>query len=127
MKLVGLRFSLAEINARISPFKRDLIALHAMMAYSGPLMMVWIGKGSGAVLERLGPGVEFLFGSQGALTVTPEFLGLVNLIIAVSALSMGMAVAKIAYFTVKNTTSILISSLATILAVYLAPLLPTFV
>jgi len=103
------------------------VKIHAMMAYSGPLMMVWIGKGSSSILERLGTGVEFLFGSQGALTATPEFLALVNLIIAVSALSMGLLVAKIAYFTVKNTTSILITSLVAILAIYLAPFLPTFV
>lgn len=103
------------------------VKIHAMMAYSGPLMMVWIGKGSGAVLERLGPGVEFLFGSEGVLTATPEFLSLVNLIVAVSALSMGIAVAKIAYFNVKNTTSILITAFVTLLAIYLAPLLPTFV
>ncbi len=103
------------------------VRIHAIMAYSGPLMMVWIGKGSSAVLEKLGPGVEFLFGSQGALTATPEFLALVNLIVAASALSMGIAVAKISYFTVKNTTSILITALVTLLAIYLAPFLPTFV
>lgn len=103
------------------------IRIFAIMAYASPLMMVWMTKGMGEVMEQLGPSFSTLSGSGQVtfLSATPEFLGIINLLIAISAICMGMVMSKVANFTVKNTTGITITTAITFISIYFSPYLPS--
>jgi len=103
------------------------IRIFAIMAYASPLMMVWMTKGMGEVMEQLGPSFQVLSGSGQVtfLSATPEFLGIINLLIAISAICMGMVMSKVANFTIKNTVGVTITSAITFASIYFSPYLPS--
>ncbi|KEQ55775.1 Flp pilus assembly protein [Marine Group I thaumarchaeote SCGC AAA799-N04] len=103
------------------------IRVFAIMAYASPLMMVWMTKGMGEVMEQLGPSFSVLSGSGQVtfLSATPEFLGIINLLIAISAICMGMVMSKVANFTVKNTIGVTITATITFASIYFSPYLPS--
>jgi len=91
-------------------------------------MMVWMTKAMGEVMEQLGPSFQVLSGGAGQiifLSATPEFLGIINLLIAISAICMGMVMSKIASFTVKNTIGITITAAITFASIYFSSYLPS--
>jgi len=103
------------------------IRVFAIIAYASPLMMVWMAKGMGEVMEQLGPSFSVLSGSGQVtfLSATPEFLGIINLLIAISAICMGLVMSKVANFTVKNTIGVTITSAITFISIYFSPYLPS--
>lgn len=116
---------------KINQAKKEMVSsirIFAIMAYASPLMMVWMTKAMGDVMGKLGPSFQVLSGGAGQivfLSATPEFLQIINLLIAISAICMGMVMSKVASFTVKNTIGITITSAITFASIYFSPYLPS--
>ena len=115
---------------RTNQVKKEMVSsirVFAIMAYASPLMMVWMTKGMGEVMEQLGPSFSVLSGSGQVtfLSATPEFLGIINLLIAISSICMGMVMSKIANFTIKNTIGVTITAAITFVSIYFSPYLPS--
>ncbi|MBI1664008.1 MAG: type II secretion system F family protein [Nitrosopumilus sp.] len=115
---------------RINQAKKEMVSsirVFAIMAYASPLMMVWMTKGMGEVMQQLGPSFQVLSGSGQVtfLSATPEFLGIINLLIAISAICMGMVMSKVANFTIKNTIGVTITAAITFASIYFSPYLPS--
>ncbi|HWP52464.1 MAG TPA: type II secretion system F family protein [Candidatus Binatia bacterium] len=116
---------------KVNQAKKEMVSsirVFAIMAYSSPLMMVWMTKAMGEVMERLGPSFQVLSGGAGQiifLSATPEFLGIINLLVAISAICMGMVMSKVASFTLKNTMGITITAAITFVSIYFSPYLPS--
>lgn len=115
---------------KVNQAKKEMVSsikVFAIMAYASPLMMVWMTKAMGEVMEQLGPSFSVLSGSGQVtfLSATPEFLGIVNLLIAISAVSMAMVMSKVASFTVKNTIGVTITAAITFASIYFSSYLPS--
>jgi flagellar protein FlaJ len=116
---------------KVNQAKKEMVSsirIFAIMAYLSPLMMVWMTKAMGEVMEQLGPSFQVLSGGAGQiifLSATPEFLEIINLLIAISAICMGMVMSKVASFTVKNTMGITITAAITFVSIYFSPYLPS--
>ncbi len=115
---------------KVNQAKKEMtsgIRIFAIMAYSSPLMMVWMTKAMDEVMEQLGPSFQVLGGSGQVtfLSATPEFLGIINLLIAISAICMGMVMSKVANFTVKNTMGVTITAAITFVSIYFSSYLPS--
>ena len=116
---------------KVNQAKKEMVSsirIFAIMAYLSPLMMVWMTKAMGEVMEQLGPSFQVLSGGAGQiifLSATPEFLAIINLLIAISAICMGMVMSKVASFTVKNTMGITITAAITFISIYFSPYLPS--
>ncbi len=116
---------------KVNQAKKEMVSsirVFAIMAYSSPLMMVWMTKAMGEVMAQLGPSFQVLSGGAGQiifLSATPEFLEIINLLIAISAICMGMVMSKVASFTVKNTIGITITAAITFVSIYFSSYLPS--
>ncbi|MEW6044219.1 MAG: type II secretion system F family protein [Thermoproteota archaeon] len=116
---------------KVNQAKKEMVSsirVFAMMAYLSPLMMVWMTKAMAEVMEQLGPSFQVLSGGAGQiifLSATPEFLAIINLLIAISAICMGMVMSKVASFTVKNTMGITVTAAITFVSIYFSSYLPS--
>ncbi|RMF32478.1 MAG: hypothetical protein D6752_00075 [Candidatus Nitrosothermus koennekii] len=87
--------------------------------------MTWILKTTTTMMQTLGPALSEFYGTN--LSITDEFIELINMIIMLSAICMGIVTAKVTSFTIKNTLSVIISIIISIAAILLMPYLPAFV
>lgn len=115
---------------KVNQAKKEMhssIRIFVILAYASPLMMVWMAKGMGEVMQQLGPSFSVLSdsGQVSFLSATPEFLGIINLLIAISSICMGLVMSKVANFTVKNTMGVTIVSAITFVSIYFSPYLPS--
>lgn len=116
---------------KVNQAKKEMVSsirVFAVMAYLSPIMMVWMTKAMGDIMGKLGPSFQVLSGGAGQiifLSATPEFLEIINLLIAISAICMGLVMSKVASFTVKNTIGITITAAITFASIYSSPYLPT--
>ena len=117
-----------NFTTKINEAKKEMlgsIQIFSYMAYASPLMMVWMTKGMKDVMDQMGPGVQHLVGNENILSASPEFLGMIDLLTAISALCIGLIMSKVSNFTMKNTLGIVITALITLVSVAFAPYLPS--
>jgi hypothetical protein len=101
------------------------VRIFVFLAYTSPLLIVWSSQGMRDLLGKITPEYTRLAsGAELGLVPSAEFLQMVNLLMTVSALCMGIIMAKITHFTVKHTLTIAITLVVAVLSVYLVPFLP---
>ncbi|MEM2855623.1 MAG: type II secretion system F family protein [Candidatus Nitrosocaldaceae archaeon] len=101
------------------------IRVFTIIAYVGPFLMVWIMRNVVSIIEKIGPGAKEFYGADILnIAITNEFLGFMNIIVTVAALCLGLVVTKIVNFSMKNTLSIIITILITIISIYIMPYIP---
>lgn len=99
----------------------------AFMVYSSPIMMVWLTSAMGDVMGQLGPSFEVLSGTGQVtlLSEMPEFIDIINMLIATSAICMGVVMSKVSSFTLKNTTGVAITSAVAFASIYFSSYIPS--
>jgi flagellar protein FlaJ len=122
---------ITNFSGKIKEAKNEMssgLQIFSYMAYASPLLMIWSASGMKDVMAKLGPGMQRLMnnGMEG-MTITPEFLGIVNLLMVISSICMGMIMSKLTYFTMKHTLTIGIASTIAMISVFASPYLPSFI
>lgn len=119
---------LTDFSSKITQAKNEMLGrvrIFVFLAYTSPLLTVWSSQGMRDLLGKITPEyTRLVSGAEIGLVPSAEFLHMVNLLMTVSALCMGMIMAKITHFTVKHTLTIAITSAVAVLSVYLVPFLP---
>jgi flagellar protein FlaJ len=118
-----------DFSTKINQAKTEMVnrvKVFTFMVYASPLLMVWAAHGMKELLGKIGPEYNRLAHGFGAtLAVSPDFVQLVNLLIAVSSLCMALIISKLAYFTIKHTLAVSITCTVVIVSVYVVPLFPS--
>lgn len=116
----------SEIN---TSKKSTLSALRMQMllVYIGPIIMVFVSKTSITLLTKMSSNLSFFssLGTGGVFAITPEFVDAINVVIAISSLSMGFVFTKISLFTLKDTKNVAITAVIVIIAISISPYLPS--
>ncbi|MEW6043437.1 MAG: type II secretion system F family protein [Thermoproteota archaeon] len=118
-----------DFSTKINQAKAEManrVRVFTFMVYVSPLLMAWATYGMKELLDKIGPEYSRMAHGFGAsLSVSPDFVQLVNLLIVISSLCMSLVISKLAYFTVKHTLAISITCSMAIVAVYVVPLFPS--
>lgn len=122
---------ITNFTGKIKEAKNEMMSglqIFSYMAYASPLLMILSASGMKDVMAKIGPGMQQLMQNEmNGITITPEFLGIVNLLIIICSLCMGLIMSKITYFTIKHTLTIGISSTIAMILVFVAPNIPAFI
>jgi hypothetical protein len=70
---------------------------------------------------------ELMQNGMHEITISPEFLGVVNLLMIICSLCMGLIISKLTHFTMKHTLTIGISSTIAMISIFAAPFIPSFI
>ncbi len=120
---------MTNFSTKITQAKNEMVArvkIFTFLAYGSPLLIIWSSQGMKVLLEKITPEYTLLMNGVGSgLTVSAEFLQMVNLLMVVSSLCVGMIMSKITYFTTKHTLTVAITSAIAIASVYIIPFLPS--
>ncbi|MEM3025368.1 MAG: hypothetical protein QXY25_06245 [Candidatus Nitrosotenuis sp.] len=120
---------ITDFSTKINQVRSEMvnrIKIFTLMVYASPLLMVWATQGMKGLLGKIGPEYnQMMQGFGSTLTVSPDFLQLVNLLIVISSFCMSLVISKLAYFTIKHTVTISITCTVAIVCIYLAPLFPS--
>ncbi len=122
---------ITDFSGKIKEAKNEMrsgLQVFSYMAYASPLLMLLSASGMKDIMAKIVPEMHQLMqnGIQ-VITITPEFLGVVNLLIIISSFCMGLIMSKIAFFTIKHTFTIGISSTIAMILVFIAPHIPAFI
>lgn len=122
---------ITDFSGRIKEVKKEAfgaLQIFSYMAYASPLLMIWSASGMKDVMLKIGSSMhEITQNGMQEIVITPEFLEVVNLLIITSSFCMGLIMSKMAYFTIKHTLTVGISSTIAMIAVFAAPYMPTFI
>ncbi len=120
-----------DFFSKINRAKSEMIGrvrVFSFVAYLSPLLMIWSVQAMKDMLEKIGPQYASLMsGLQTSMTVSEEYLQLVNLLIVISSLCMGLIMSKMTYFTLKNTFIVAIILFVTIFSIYAIPFFPSLI
>lgn len=122
---------ITNFSDKIEEAKNEMtsgLQIFSYMAYASPLLMIWSASGMKDIMANIGPGMQELMnsGMQG-MTITSEFLGIVNLLMIISSICMGMIMSKLTHFTMKHTLTVGISSTIAMISVFATPYMPSFI
>ncbi|MBM2852113.1 MAG: hypothetical protein HW420_660 [Candidatus Nitrosotenuis sp.] len=122
---------ITNFSGKIKETKKEMIGglqIFSYMAYASPLLMIWSASGMKDVMAKLGPGMqELMQNGMHEMTISPEFLEVVNLLMIICSLCMGLIMSKLTHFTMKHTLTIGISSTIAMISVFAAPYMPSFI
>jgi len=109
-------------NTTLSALRMQLI-----FVYMAPPLMVFVAKMSSSMLAKMTHNFS-MFGGIGinnVFEITPQFVDVTGLVIAIASLSMGFVFAKISLFTLKDTRNVVIVAIILIISNLLSPYFPT--
>lgn len=122
---------ITDFSGKIKEAKNEMVSglqIFSYMAYASPVLMILSASGMKDVMAKIGPGMQQLMQNEmNGMTITPEFLGIVNLLIIICSFCMGLIMSKITYFTMKYTLTIGVSSTIAMILVFVAPHMPSFI
>lgn len=122
---------ITDFSTKINQTRAEMVnrvKIFTLMVYASPLLMVWATQGMKDLLGKIGPEYnQMMHGFGSTLTVSQDFLQLVNLLIVISSFCMSLVISKLAYFTIKHTIAVSITCTTAIVCIYLAPLFPSIV
>lgn len=120
-------------SSNVNQTKHDTRAGISMISYfalTSPVMMAYTTKEMAEILAKLSSGVSGAvydtFGVQTML-VSGQLIASVNLLNVMSAISLGLVMAKLTHFTVKHTVLLGISVLISLISIISAPMFPSLV
>ena len=90
-----------------------------ILAYANPFIMVYIFETNSASNDI---GTNYL--PFDVLSASPEFLGLINITIALSSIGLGLLMNKIVNFGMAHTSNLAIISAITFIAIWAEPYYP---
>lgn len=130
----------AEILEQITGFSSDVnqtkndtragISMISYFALTSPVMMAYTTKEMAEILAKLNSGMsDAVYGSFGVQTmlVSSQLIGDVNLLNVISAISLGLVMAKLTHFTVRHTVLLGMSVLISLISIMSAPMFPSLV
>jgi flagellar protein FlaJ len=130
----------AEILEQITVFSSNVnqtrndtktsISVISYFAMLSPVMMAYTTKEMAGILAKLNSSVSHMaYGAFGVQTmlVSGDLMMAVNLLNVMSAISIGLVMAKLTHFTVKHTLLLGISALISLASLVSAPLFPSLV
>lgn len=130
----------AEILEQITVFSSNVnqtrndtkagISVISYFAMLSPVMMTYTTKEMAGILAKLNSSVSHMaYGAFGVQTmlVSGDLMVAVNLLNVMSAISIGLVMAKLTHFTVKHTLLLGISALISLASLVSAPLFPSLV
>lgn len=122
---------ITDFFSKINRAKSEMIGrvrVFSFVAYLSPLLMIWSVQAMKDMLEKIGPQYTSLMnGLQTNMTVSDEYLQLVNLLVVISSLCIGLIMSKLSYFTLKNTLVVSIILFVTIFSIYAIPFFPSLI
>ena len=120
-----------NFTGKIKEAKNEMsggLQIFTYMTYTSPLLMAWSASGMRDVMTKIGPEIHELMSSGiPVVTMTSEFLEIVNLLMIMSSICMGMIMSKLTHFTMKHTLTVGIASIITIISIFVVPFMPTLV
>jgi len=124
---------ITEFSSNVNQTKNDTRAGISMISYfalASPVMMAYTTKEMAEIMAKLNSGVSDAvydtFGVQTML-VSSHLIGSVNLLNVMSAISLGLVMAKLTHFTVKHTVLLGIAVLISLISILSAPMFPSLV
>ncbi|WP_179368131.1 hypothetical protein [Candidatus Nitrosotenuis sp. DW1] len=104
------------------------LQIFSYMAYASPLLMTLSASGMENIMIKIEPGIQQLMqNDMHEMIITPEFLGIVDLLIIISSFCMGVIMSKIVYRTLKHTLITGILAILAMISIFIAPHIPPFI
>jgi flagellar protein FlaJ len=124
---------ITNFSTNINQIKKETLASLSVISYFtflSPIMITFTAKEMTGVLEKLNPGLDQMV--QGAfnietMLVSTDLIETINLLNVISAISLGLIMSKLVYFSMKYTITLGVMVLISILSITISPFFPSFV
>lgn len=102
------------------------LRMQMLLVYIGPIIMVFVAKTSISLLTKISSNLPLLnnWGIE-TFVITPEFVDVINIVIAISSLAMGFVFTKISLFTLKDTKNVIVTAMIVIISILSSPYIPS--
>jgi len=103
------------------------LRMQLMFVYMAPPIMVFVAKISSSMLVKMTQNFSMFsgLGISNVFEITPQFVDVTSLVIAIASLSIGFVFTKISLFTLKDTRNVVIVAIIIIISNFLSPYFPT--
>jgi flagellar protein FlaJ len=124
---------ITNFSTNINQIKKETLASLSVISYFtflSPIMMAFTAKEMAGVLEKLNPGLDQMI--QGAFSIetmliSTDLIEAINLLNVISAISLGLIMSKLVYFSMKYTIALGVMVLISVLSITFSPFFPSFV
>jgi flagellar protein FlaJ len=124
---------ITNFSTNINQIKKETLSSLSVISYFtflSPIMITFTAKEMAGVLEKLNPALDQMV--QGAFSietmlVSTDLIEAINILNVISAISLGLVISKLVYFSMKDTITLGMMVLISVLSITFSPFFPSFV